>query len=249
MNKLYITILSLVMGILPCFAQEEIQTHKVKVGDFTTLKVCDHINVVYSTNPDSLGYAQFKAPVSLVNSVLFENNGKGTLAVRIETDDKDVSKLPTIYVYSRFLYEARNEADGTLKIMNCSPVSEIKLETLANGKLIANGIDATKLSAAISTGKGLIIAKGKSDNANYKLIGTGEIQADELITGDVQCKLLGTGTIGCNVNGILKIKGSGTGKVYYTGKPTKIKKSTLGPIKAISLDNPEDNEASEEDKK
>lgn len=241
MNKFYISILTILTCIFSGLAQEKYQTHTVDVGEFTSLKVCDHINVVYSTKTDSIGFAHFTAPVSMVNSVMFENN-KGTLAIRIETDDKDISKLPVVYVYSRFLKEARNEADGILRVLDCAPSSELKFETLANGKLLVEGIDATKLNGNISTGKGLISLKGKAKHTNLKLIGTGEIQADELISGDVNCKILGTGTIGCNVNGELEVKGSGTGKVYYTGKPTLIKKTTLGPIKIIQLNGEPDAE-------
>ena len=234
MNKFYITILTILTCIFSGLAQEEYQTHTINVGEFTTLKVCDHINVVYSTKPDSIGFAHFNAPVSMVNSVMFENNN-GTLVIRIETDYKNVCNLPVVYVYSRFLKEVRNEADGILRVLDCAPSSELKFETLANGKLLVEGIDATKVNGNISTGKGLISLTGKAKHANLKLFGTGEIQADELVSGDVSCKILGTGTIGCNVNGELNVKGSGTGKIYYTGNPTKIKKTTLGPVKVIPL--------------
>ena len=49
---------------------------------------------------------------------------------------------------------------------------------------------------------------------------------------------MGTGTIGCKVNGgDLKVSGSGTGKVYYKGSPSKVTVRKLGTIKAIPMDN------------
>ena len=49
---------------------------------------------------------------------------------------------------------------------------------------------------------------------------------------------MGTGNIGCNVygGGELKVSGSGTGKVYYKGKPSNVKVRKLGTIKAIPID-------------
>jgi hypothetical protein len=47
---------------------------------------------------------------------------------------------------------------------------------------------------------------------------------------------MGTGTIGCWVDGgELKVSGSGTGKVYYKGTPTKVTVRKLGTIKAIPM--------------
>ena len=48
---------------------------------------------------------------------------------------------------------------------------------------------------------------------------------------------MGTGTIGCNVQGgELKVSGSGTGKVYYKGNPSKVTVRKLGTIKAIPME-------------
>ena len=48
---------------------------------------------------------------------------------------------------------------------------------------------------------------------------------------------MGTGRIGCHVNGgDLKVSGSGTGKVYYKGKPNNVTVRKLGTIKAIPME-------------
>ena len=47
---------------------------------------------------------------------------------------------------------------------------------------------------------------------------------------------MGTGSMGCHVNGgELKVSGSGTGKVYYKGTPSKVTVRKLGTIKAIPM--------------
>ena len=89
----------------------------------------------------------------------------------------------------------------------------------------------------ILSGKGKLIADGSCDNLDIKLVGTGEIQADKVDATNVKCRIIGTGSVGCNVlGGELKVSGSGTGKVYYKGNPSKVSVRKLGSIKAIPMD-------------
>ena len=105
-----------------------------------------------------------------------------------------------------------------------------------NGKVIARGIDVSHLDLQILSGKGKIIAQGHCDDLAVRLVGTGEIQADDVRAENVTCRIMGTGRIGCHVDGgELKVSGSGTGKVYYKGTPTKVSVRKLGTIKAIPM--------------
>ena len=235
MNRILLSASALLLFSAAVSAQEAAHTYNVKVGDFTELKVDDNINVVYSNNPDSVGMARFVTAKN-PDAVMFNNNKKGTLTIRVATDDVNKPYLPTVFVYSDFLQSVKNSADSTVRIVAMKPVPEFKLQTSANGKIIAKTVEATTVRAQLNTGKGVIILGGKCSEGQLKLIGTGEIQADQLVCTNISCRMLGTGTIGCNVSGVLSIKGSGTGKVYYKGKPSDIKTSTLGPVKAIQMD-------------
>ena len=84
------------------------------------------------------------------------------------------------------------------------------------------------------TGKGKIIAKGKCTNLNIKNIGTGDIDAMELVAPNVKTNIMGTGSIYCNATKTLNISGLGSGKVYYHGNPI-ISKSKLGNIKPVPV--------------
>ena len=104
------------------------------------------------------------------------------------------------------------------------------------GKIIARGLRASQLEMHILSGKGKIIASGKCDDLSLRLVGTGEIQADQVTATNVSCRIMGTGSIGCHVDGgQLKVNGSGTGKVYYKGTPSKVTVRKLGTIKAIPM--------------
>jgi hypothetical protein len=111
-----------------------------------------------------------------------------------------------------------------------------KVRLIDNGKIILRGVRASQLELQILSGKGKIIADGSCDNLAVRLVGTGEIQADNVSAGSVSCRIMGTGSIGCDVHGgELKVSGSGTGKVYYKGNPSKVTVRKLGTIKAIPM--------------
>ena len=86
------------------------------------------------------------------------------------------------------------------------------------------------------TGKGLVAISGKCDKASLKCTGTGMIDASGLVATDVNCRIIGTGSIYCRVaGGSLTTRGSGPGKVYFTGIPAEIKSRHIGRLKTIPM--------------
>ncbi|MEG0559204.1 MAG: DUF2807 domain-containing protein [Muribaculaceae bacterium] len=221
---------------LGAFAQAN-SKYEVKVGNFKDLKISDHINVVYNCNPDSSGMARFETTPALADQITFSNNDKGKLTIQLATELTPQMQLPTIYVYSDFLQSVDNTSDSTVRVLSIAPAPNIKLTLSDNGKIIARNLNATTVEARIITGKGIIIVDGKCTTATLKNMGTGEIQADKLVSTNANCQIIGTGSIGCNASNKITIKGTGTGKVYYVGDPKEIKTFQLGSIKAIPLDN------------
>lgn len=235
MNRIIIIIAAIFFSWNISHAQDT-EKFEVKIGNFTELNVTDNINVIYSTNPDSIGYVQFRCVPSMANSIMLTNNKKGKLTIQVATESVDSPKLPTVFVYSKFLQSVDNAADSVVRITEITEAPSIKLKTTGNGKIIANKVDCTTLEASVATGKGTIIVGGQCAEGMLTNMGTGEILADKLKCNNALCKVIGTGSIGCNVTGKLTIRGTGTGKVYYVGKPAEIKIYQLGSIKAIPLE-------------
>ena len=211
--------------------------HEVKVGNFTRLALVDNINVNYRCNADSAGVAVFMCHQDVADRLIFSLNGKGRLSIQVEDEYERLGNLPTITLYSSSLEEAENAGDSTLRISGLPPMKEFKLRLIDNGKIIARGLRASQLELQILSGKGKIIADGSCDDLALRLVGTGEIQADNVTATQVSCRIMGTGRVGCHVNGgELKVSGSGTGKVYYKGEPSKVTVRKLGTIKAIPME-------------
>lgn len=218
-------------------AGAQVSRHEVNVGDFSRLVLLDNINVNYRCNPDSAGYAVFTCNQETADHLLFTLSDKGRLSIQVNDEFERLGNLPTLTLYSSSLDEVENSSDSTLRVSGLQPMKLFKVRLIDNGKIIVRGVRASQLELQILSGKGKIIADGSCDNLSLRLVGTGEIQADQVKATDVSCRIMGTGTIGCNVEGgNLKVSGSGTGKVYYKGNPSKVTVRKLGTIKAIPME-------------
>lgn len=226
----------LIAATVALAAPAQVTHHVVKISDFTRLNLLDDINVNYRCNPDSAGLIVMDCSQDVASHLIFSINDKKRLSIQVDDAYERQGNLPTLTIYSSTLDEAENAGDSTLRINGLPPLKAFKLRNIDNGKIIARGLRASHLELQILSGKGKIIADGSCDDLDIKLIGTGEIQADQVIAGNVSCRIIGTGSIGCNVkDGFLKVSGSGTGKVYYKGNPNKVTVHKLGTIKAIPM--------------
>ena len=217
--------------------QAQVTRHEVKLRDFTRLSLLDDINVNYRCNADSAGLAVITCTQEVADHLIFSINNNGRLSIQVDDAFERQGNLPTITLYSKSLDEIENSGDSTLRISGLPPMKTFKVRLIDNGKIIARGLRASKLELQILSGKGKLIADGSCDELALRLVGTGEIQADDVIATSVTCRIMGTGAIGCNVNGgELKVSGSGTGKVYYKGNPSKVTVRKLGTIKAIPME-------------
>ncbi len=223
--------------ILAFVASAQVSRHQVKVGNFTRLALLDDINVDYRCNADSAGLAVFHGSNEIADHLIMNVSDKGQLTIQVDDIFEREGNLPSITIYSSTLDEAENSGDSTMRISGLPPLKAFKVRLTDNGKVIVRDVRASKLELQILSGKGKIIASGSCDDLEIRLIGTGEIQADKVDATNVSCRIMGTGSIGCNVlGGPLKVSGSGTGKVYYKGNPSKVTVRKLGTIKAIPME-------------
>ena len=229
MKKFFLAIITLC-----CAAAVNATPHTINVGEFNELVVNDGINVVYSNNADSVGIVAFDIEKEYTSYIMAERS-KGRLKIQLDPAAITVKTLPTVYVYSSYLYKAENTKDSTLTLRKVAPGAKIDIQLQGNGTIIANGLDAININLKLLTGKGKIITSGKCENLSIKNVGTGEIQADEVAAKHVKCTLMGTGAIGCASKETLSVKGVGSGKVYYIGKPV-ITKSKLSNVKIVQLE-------------
>ena len=199
-------------------------------GIFDKIDVMGNVNVVYKNVPDSAGMACYYSDTDY-SDALELTNSKGKLTVK-EVEGHGFGAIPTLYVYADYVSQLVNEGDGSLDAEFSSATPTLSVVLVGNGRVVCSGINATEVSAAIRTGHGTIALRGNCNTANFKLTGTGVIQADGLAAETVKCTVLGTGSIGCAPGKTLDVRGIGTTKVYYSGSPSikKVGGATLIPI-------------------
>lgn len=218
-------------------AHAQVQHFSVKVGNFNRLALVDDINVNYRCNADSAGLAVFDATQEVADAILFSLSKNGRMTIQVDDTFERQGHLPTLTIYSSSLDEIENGGDSILRVDGLPAMKAFKVRLVDNGKVIVRNIKASQLELQILSGKGKIIANGSCDDLALKLVGTGEIQADQVKATNVSCRIMGTGSIGCYVDGgLLKVSGSGTGKVYYKGTPSNVTVRKLGTIKAIPME-------------
>ncbi len=192
--------------------------YSVDVKDFSELVVIDGINVDYRCNADSAGWATFYASPERSSQIMFEaNNGK--LKIQLPMRDMQITDVPRVTVYSRYLASVENDGDSLVRVLSVAPGPKFKAKLVGNGRLSIRDIDVNEATISILTGNGQINVTGRCNKASLRITGTGSIIADDLEADKVDCRLTGTGTIGCAPSTSLSIKGVGSGTILYSGNP------------------------------
>lgn len=195
------------------------ERYSLKTGEFSSLKVEDNINVDYRCVADSAGQAVFFSDAPTASLIGF-NNDKGCL--KISFTNKELARdaaIPTVTVYSSFLTSVENVSNATVRVMSASACPTFSAKQVGNGHLVVRDIKADVVNASLNTGNGQVVLYGSCGEANFKLTGTGMIQADALEAQVVKCRAFGTGAIGCDPLKELRINGMGSTTIYYRGNP------------------------------
>lgn len=233
--KILTSVIAAVLAILPAGAAKN--HYEINIGEFHILNVSDNMNVVWKASKDSAGYVTFYGDDRFADAFIFQNNtGKGTLKLRVTTDNVDDPELPTLYIYSSYITSVKSSSELCVSLYDIPSTPSLKFSLIGNGDIKASDINATDVNANIATGNGSITLQGKCLSAKYTMVGTGEIRADELEATTVNCNIMGTGSIFTWPVNSLKVKGLGSTKIYYRGNPDHISKQGGGKLMRLSDD-------------
>lgn len=213
--------------------------YDLNVGDFSKLRVLDGLNVEYRANPDSAGYVRFSATPDMADAVICENKG-GTLKLQVLDALENMPGIPTVYVYSNFLSEVKNDGEGCVNVEGLSPTASFSATQIGNGSITVSGLKCTKVSASLTTGSGTITLSGSSSEVDIKLLGTGKIDTGNLKADKVRLSSAGTGSVSCWAVHDLNARCVGSTKIFYRPVPGLDIKKTGGG-KLIELPDAEGN--------
>lgn len=208
--------------------------YKLEVQDFSSLKVTDNINVVYHCSADTAGWAYFSCEPEIARALLFTNT-KSQLHIQVDYTAINTTSLPTVHIYSSNLNKVENSSDSTMIVYLNKPVQTFNARVVGNGTIMVYGLESASVDAGIATGKGHLVLNGEAGRAKISNVGTGPIEAGNLVTRNVKVILLGTGDIDCCATESISVYGAGSGKIYYAGSPQKIINRSLG-VKAYAVE-------------
>lgn len=214
------------------------ERYSLNIGEFQKIRVTTNVNVFYHCKADSTGIAWYDADRGKDNIFYLEVNKDGALKIQVTDAYWGKTDLPVLHVYSDFLSSVENSSDMELIVENLTPCASFSANQIGNGTIIAENIRCNNVSASITTGNGTVNLSGKCVNASFRMVGAGLIAADRLQAENVKCSILGTGSIGCWPIDNLNVKGLGTTKIYYKGKPN-IKKTGGGKLFELPAESPE----------
>lgn len=226
MKKILFALFSLLVTSLAVSAQK--QEYNLNIGQFDKIQITDNVNVEYICKPDSSGWVAFECDKAFSDAFIFTNS-KGKLKIQVNSEDVDIPHLPTIRVYSDFITSVENSSDSTLTVNCGGAVPSFTARLMGNGRIVVRDLKANELSAALTTGNGDLSISGNVREANYKMVGTGTINGIAVNAETVKCNILGTGVIYCSADKKLDVRGIGSTKIYYRGKP-EIKKVGGGKL-------------------
>ncbi len=212
-------------------ASAQVADYKLNVQNFCELTVVDGIGVDYCCSTDSAGWAVFSCEPATASRIMFSNKEE-VLTIQTDADEKAITNLPRIKVYSVSLRKVENSGDSTVCIHVTTPVKSFKAKQIGNGMLDIHGLDAGNVDASIMAGCGKLYIEGKTNKVTFKNVSSGPIKGSGLVASEVKCLMLGNGDIECKASDKLSIFGAGSGMVVYHSDPAKIVNRGIG-VKAV----------------
>ena len=107
---------------------------------------------------------------------------------------------------------------GQVTSTNILVTDKMNLDISGSGDVDV-GLDVIDLEARIS-GSGIMYLEGKTEYADYKISGSGDVRAFDLDSRRADITISGSGSVECTVEERLKVRISGSGDVFYQGDPT-----------------------------
>lgn len=212
----------------------ETSVKQLTVDDFYKMKVYNNFDVSYRQNADSAGIIVVMAATADIENIECVSK-KGQLTVKYKDSCDKTQMQGAIIVYSTALEYVENNGMGSIQIVSPISGAAFQAKVMGNGFILARQIDYGIVKASVLTGSGKVSLTGKCREAELSVTGTGQIEADGLVSRDVSCRITGNGVIGCHATRKLSAWATGNGEVYYRGTP-EIKKNSLGELSVRSLE-------------
>ncbi len=209
-------------------------TEEVAVSDFTQLNIAGPMDYFLVDNT-SQSKVLIKTHSNFMESVTIEQQN-GSLNIHLK-DEGDLPSFKTFKIYVPVSQEAlkgiNHSGSGKMVSEVVLSAESLELNHSGSGEIVAE-VNNRKLKTSTS-GEGKIKLDGKAAYVEMNLSGSGRILGKNMLSKMAHVNLSGSGKVKVHANEHLKVTISGTGHVYYKGKPDNIEQSISGNGKITPL--------------
>lgn len=207
-----------------------------KVTDFESISLSIHAKVYLTQG--KLNSVTLKGNADDLKEIITEVEN-GTLQIKRKKNknwiwNSSLSKLE-IYVTSASIKNLKVSGSGTIITKNPVTTDQANYIVSGSGSIFIEDLAAEAIDCLLS-GSGNIQLKGDNlQELTIKISGSGDVDASDLIAENVGIHLSGSGNCRVHVKQKLSGKLSGSGDIYYRGKPESVdtKVSGSGHIKSV----------------
>lgn len=131
-----------------------------------------------------------------------------------------------IYVTVTDLKGVQVSGSGDIVSQNTIKTDDFKSVVTGSGDIELD-LDARYIDNRIS-GSGNIELSGSAESGRLSISGSGKFLSEDMQVDDFEVRISGSGRCSITVNGELDVRISGSGSVYYGGKPTGVNSNVSG---------------------
>lgn len=195
-----------------------------KVGDFDQVNVGGSFDVILIAGKE--GKVTLEGEENILDYIITEvENGKLKIKFKNNTNIRTTKKLVATVPFES-IDGVSLGGSGNVIVKKKITGDNVSVSIGGSGNIVAE-VKANTVKASIG-GSGDIKLSGKSENLKCSIAGSGSIKAYELETEELKASIAGSGSVKTHVNKKIKASIVGSGSVYYKGKPTHIKTSSVG---------------------
>jgi hypothetical protein len=124
-------------------------------------------------------------------------------------------------------FKVRVSGSGNIKIGEGLTAKTLDIEIGGSGNANIGASTLTSVLAEIA-GSGNLSIEGTTENAEYRVSGSGEIEAKSLTAKNVEARASGSGNITCSASDSLDAQSSGSSDIVYSGTPPVLRTKANG---------------------
>ncbi|NME69284.1 head GIN domain-containing protein [Flammeovirga aprica] len=218
MNKLLLLTSVILISISSVFAQKDVNTEKLDVKDFTSIKVNGEFDLVLKQG--DVPKAFIEGTEKQLQEITFTQKGDQIeFRNREDGEEKKSTKWkknrPVIYVQFVDLTKIRTAmvgeitSEGDLKFNNL----DFNYSGVGDNELV---LSANEFNLEFD-GVGQITLKGKANKATMECNGIGKVMAKDFVVRDLVAECNGIGSMHVNAEQYIKMEASGIGSVKNHG--------------------------------